>query len=106
MRNSLHINPKHFYKFFNSKRKVSDFPSIMRFGSRESCEPKEIADMFVDFFQSTYSRYSINGINYSYDIYKFNQFPRIFFTADEELNVLLPLKCSNSPGLDGVPPFI
>lgn len=54
---------KSFRNLLIQKGKVREFPSSMRFGGRELCGSKEIADMFADLFQSTYFRYSTNDVN-------------------------------------------
>ena len=107
MKNNFQKSPKSFYKFVNSKRKVRQFPSSMKLGCRESGDHLEIANLFADFFQNTYSKPSSNhNDNYAYNISRLNYFPQIILSEEEFLNGLLSLKSSNSPGPDGVPAYI
>jgi len=48
-------DPRQFYKFINAKWKSSALPSSVRLHSIEASTDPEIADLFAEFFQSTYS---------------------------------------------------
>jgi len=48
-------DPKQFYYFVNAKRKSSALPSSERLNSMEASTDSEIADLFAEFFQTTYS---------------------------------------------------
>jgi len=51
-------DPREFYNFVNAKRKSSALPSSVRLNSIEASTDPEIADLFAEFFQSTYSSVS------------------------------------------------
>lgn len=81
MRNDFLRNPKNFYEFVNSKRKVRE--SSMKLGCRESGDRLEIANMISEFFQNTYSKPSSNYYgNYAYNISRLNYFPQIILTEN------------------------
>jgi hypothetical protein len=50
----IKLNPKHFWKYFRSKREIEGYPSNMTYNNNKSTDAKEIADMFAAFFQSVY----------------------------------------------------
>ena len=98
-------NTKNFFKFVNSKRRAQKFPSSMKLGSKKSSDNLEIANLFADFFQSSYTQ----GISIGpCEIHttSLNHFPCIILTEDEVLNGLKTLRSSFSPGPDGVPTYI
>lgn len=104
IRNNLRNNPKSFYKFINSKRRSSDFPSVMKYENLESSDDKSISNMFADFFSSTYSSSVYNNNNtYPYTIpdSTFINIPSI--NQQTVLNGLNKLKLSFAAGPDGVP---
>jgi len=57
-------DPRQFYNFVNAKRKSSRLPSYLRLNSIEASTDPEIANLFAEFFQSTYS--SVSWSNSSY----------------------------------------
>jgi len=57
-------DPKKFYNFVNAKRKSSALPSSVRFNSMEASTDSEIADLFAEFFQTTYSSAAWSNSNY------------------------------------------
>lgn len=105
MRSILMKDPKRFYSFVNSKRKVAGYPSSMNYIDSESSDDSNIADMFTSFFRSSYSQEK-PPLNYPYTISSFNNIPNILLLEDEVLHGLKTLKHSNSPGPDGVPTSI
>ena len=74
----------------------------MKFGSTEATADSDIANMFADFFQNSYSTFTSTS-NYSFNINRLNFLPQILLTEEEVLNGLKTLKNSISPGPDGVP---
>ena len=105
IRLNLLNNPKCFFKFVNSKRRAQQFPSCMKLGSKESSDNSEIANLFADFFQSSYTQNAYSG-QYNFQIDKLNHFPRFCLTEDEVYSGLKALRSSFSPGPDGVPTYI
>lgn len=105
MKAKFRVNPKSFYSFVNSKRKISGFPTSMKFNNIELSDTAGISDLFADFFQGTYSLSSLSH-NYPYKLDAFNVISDFIITEDDVLKGLLNLKFSNSPGPDGVPSSI
>lgn len=105
MGRTLLKDPKRFFNFVNSKRKVVGYPRIMKFIDSESSDDTVISNMFANFFRKLYSP-SVNILNYPYNINTTHVIPDIILSEDEVLNGLLTLKHSNSPGPDGVPTAI
>lgn len=104
MRSQLKSNPKSFYKFINSKRRVSDYPKVLKFGSCSAYDNNQISNMFADFFATTYSKKACNRDSY----YPYNithsagiHFP--FISYENVLSNLLTIKSSYEPGPDGIP---
>jgi len=65
-------DPKQFYNFVNAKRKSSALPSSVRFNSMEASTDSEIADLFAEFFQTTYSSAAWSNSNYPNPLNKAN----------------------------------
>lgn len=104
MKLSFKTNPKSFYKFVNTKRKTTGYPTVMKFQDRESCDDEIISNMFSEFFSTTYSdtKYDTSDI-YPFPIVS-NQpinFPLI--NLSEVVRKLKKLKSSYISGPDGVP---
>jgi len=59
-----------FYNFVNAKRKSSALPSSVRLNSIEASTDLEIAALFTEFFQSTYSSDSWSNSNYPKPLYR------------------------------------
>lgn len=106
MRNKFRVNPKSFYGFVNSKRKVSGFPSSMNFEGVESSSVAGISDLFAEFFQGTYSVSSGLSSSYPYRLELFNIVSNVTINESEVFNGLVNLKFSHLPGPDGVPSSI
>lgn len=106
MKESFRVNPKSFYNFVNSKRKVSGFPASMKFEGVESSDKLGIANLFANFFQKTYSSDNALSSVYPYNIDVFNIVSDLTITSDEILKGLRNLKFSNCPGPDGIPSSI
>jgi len=49
------LDPKQFYNFVNTKRKSSSYPSSLKFENSAANTDQAIADLFAQFFQTTYS---------------------------------------------------
>lgn len=105
MKGTLMNDPKRFFGFVNSKRKVVGFPARMSFNGSESSNGADIAYMFASFFRNTYSQ-SISPPYYPYDISTVNGIPDFILSEEEVLVGLQTLRHSNSPGPDGVPSSI
>lgn len=106
MRAKLNSNPKQFFNFVNSKRKSNGLPSHLKFGDEESSTDNGMADLFAEFFQSTYTSSNPVTSNYPYAIQVYNFIPNISLSYDEVLNGLKSLEPNFSAGPDGVPASI
>jgi hypothetical protein len=98
-------DPKQFYNFVNLKRKSNSFPSSLFFGKNEASSDQAAADLFADFFQSTYSNklYTSSAHPYPYPINNFNTLFCPTINKTSLLNDLKSVKPVFSPGPDGVP---
>ena len=106
---NLNHNTKIFYSFINSKSQNSKsyFPKCMNFGDTCSSKPKDIANMFANFFKSVYNQdvidpnmtLGLSSVNNNIDLHD------IDISIDEVKNKLLSLKSSFNPGPDGIPSF-
>lgn len=106
MRLNLQRNPKSFYKFINSKRKTSAFPSQMSNESTVSSDPQVIANMFANYFEQSYTTISPDLNAYPYTINSYHIFNNIVLSENEVLDKLNTIKYSCLPGPDGVPSCI
>lgn len=62
MKRHIKCNPKSFFQFVNSKRKVSSFPRCMKYGSIECSDNAGISNLFAKFFQlSPYQHGFVKG---------------------------------------------
>jgi len=61
-------DPKQFYNFVNAKRKYSALPSSVRFNPMEASTDSDIADLFAEFFQTTFSSAAWSSPNYPYPL--------------------------------------
>ena len=69
IKRNFRLNPKSFYNFVNSKRRVSGYPPMMKYENNESSQDTKICDMFADFFSSSYSNKKFCKFsNYPYKI--------------------------------------
>lgn len=100
-------NPKSFFKFVNSKRKSTGFPSSMKFNQNESSDDAVISNLFADFFSTTYSNATYNdSADYPYTISS-NQSVSIQFIDVCNITMeLKKLKFSHNFGPDKIPSSI
>ena len=106
MRDRLNTNPRAFFSFVNSKRRSTGFPSYLKNGDNESSTDTGIANLFADFFQSTYTLSNPLTSDYPYAIQEFNFIPNIVLSYHEVWSGLKSLKPNFSAGPDGVPASI
>jgi len=88
-------DPRQFYNFVNAKRKSSALPSSVRFNPIEPSTHPEIADLFAEFFQSTYSSVSWSNSSYPNHLNRAN----CIFSLLSDLETITP---TYSPGPDGL----
>lgn len=96
-------NPKQFYSFVNSKRKCSGFPSSLFYGNKISSSDKDSAELFAEFFKSTFSSDISNLTYYPYCIHNSSSIRNPVIDYDSVFRSLSAVKAVYSPGPDGVP---
>ena len=103
--NNIQKNVKSFWAYLRSKRTVVGSPNEMNYAGVTSSNPKEIADMFADFFQSVYvagdcpTLYSVKNLPVtSVNLCK------IDVNIDVLFEKLINLDIHKSAGLDKIPP--
>lgn len=106
MKTRLNSDPKAFFNFVNSKRKVKGFPAALNYRGISKSSDHEIADLFADFFQSTYVNNSDSLLSYPYPFHSFDLMFDLSFSYSEVFTSLLSLKPSCRPGPDGVPAIV
>jgi len=97
------LDPKQFYNFVNTKRKSSSYPSSLKFENSAASTDQAIADLFAQFFQTTYSTSSPPDQSYPYVIPKSNFICCPVIRKSSLLLDLQRVKQVYSPGPDGVP---
>lgn len=65
MKNQILCDPIIFYNFVDSKRKIMDYPLVMRYENSEMSQDLEIANLFAKFFRKSYSTTSSDLYPYS-----------------------------------------
>lgn len=94
-------NPKNFWNFINSKRKLSTQPRCMKYNGHDVTDEQQICDHFADFFQSVYKIHpSNNNFNCQPSLNSFDV-PHISPLDIEKC--LKNVKSSFKPGPDNVP---
>lgn len=105
----LKTNPKLFWKFVNSKRKSDQFPNFMSFNGESTNDPLLIANLFKDFFASSYSANSfIVDESKFHHMHSCPELPlsSISYSDLQVKQYLDRLKQDASPGPDNVPEII
>lgn len=97
--------PKNFWDFINMKRKTSGFPSVMTLNNNSSNDSKTIANMFAEFFKTTFSNKSYDNSNYPYDISS-SDIADPIINQELVLQALYGLKVSFKAGPDSIPSYI
>lgn len=104
MKRQFKSNPKSFYKFVKSKRRSSEFPKSMKFGSSTAYDDSSISNLFAKFFSTTYCSKTYNQtVPYPYDISQSTLINISFISESTVLSHLKSIKNSFSPGPDGIP---
>lgn len=106
VKSRLNSDPKGFYNFVNSKRRVKGFPASLNFRGTGKSSDREIADLFASFFQSTYVESCDPLLTYPYRIQSFDLMFNVSFSYHEVYSALLALKPSSYAGPDGVPAIV
>uniref|UniRef100_A0A0A1X4N6 Probable RNA-directed DNA polymerase from transposon BS n=1 Tax=Zeugodacus cucurbitae TaxID=28588 RepID=A0A0A1X4N6_ZEUCU len=103
VKNNIIRNPKSFYGFVNSKRRISNFPSAMKYKSTMSCDNYIISNMFAEFFKSNYcSNYPMN-VPYHQVLCPSTVINTPIISETDVLNYLVTLKNSFKYGPDMIP---
>jgi len=96
-------DPKQFYNFVNAKRKSSALPSSVHFNLIGASTDSEIADLFAEIFQTTYSSAAWLNSNYPYPLNRANCIFTPAITESSLLRDLATTTSTYSPGPDGLP---
>jgi len=96
-------DPRQFYNFVNAKRKSSALPSSVRLNSIEASTDPEIADLFAEFFQSTYSSFSWSSSSYPNHLNRANCIFSPVITQSSLLSDLETITSTYFPGPNGLP---
>jgi len=95
--------PKQFYNFVNAKRKSSALHSAVRFNSMEAFTDSEVADLFSEFFQTTYNSAAWSNSNYTNRLNMANRIFTHVITESFLLRELATTTSTYSPGPGGLP---
>lgn len=106
VKSRLNSDPKGFYNFVNSKRKVKGYPASLNYRGTAKSSDCDIADLFASFFQSTYVDSCDPILSYPYRIQCFDLMFNLSFSYHEVYSALLALKPSTRAGPDGVPAIV
>ena len=106
---NIKSNPKNFFSYVKTKLKSNSFPSCMHFNDSEGKNPREISNLFADFFQSVYTSFSDSDRDTSY--FDYISVPAAFssinsISRDEIHKIISNLDGSKGPGPDGIPPVL
>lgn len=97
-------DPKSFYRFVNSKRNSSSYPTMVRHNGVEFSDDLSISNAFADFFASTYSDRKFDFDSpYPFDIRSANSFGLPMLDISTVLTDMRRLKKVYDAGPDGVP---
>lgn len=88
MKDQLLSDPKKFYEFINSKRRINGYPSLMYYDKYESSNASKISNLLASSFEKSYSKDDFLPNNCPYLIDSFDIFLRILF-SEEVLSALL-----------------
>ena len=106
VKSNIRRNPKLFYNFVNSKRKVTTYPTTMKMNGILYSNDADISNVFAGFFASTYSSKTINEMiipNHIQEVFPIN-IP--FLDSSLVLKNLKSIKICTNPGPDGIPSII
>lgn len=106
IKSNIKTNPKLFFKFVNSKRKVSSYPSTMKFNDTTHNNDAEIANIFAEFFSTTFSTNIHKKSTYPYKITSSSSIHIPSLDVSTVLNNIKSIKSSDKPGPDGIPSII
>lgn len=108
LESNIKANPKHFWTFFNSKRKSVGFPSVMHFSGETSSNPEKVVDMFANFFQNIYN--SSNSVNlddaYFDSLQSFANASSLVFEREEIYDALANLDANTKVDTLGFYPIV
>lgn len=103
MEADLRSNPKNFFKFVNDKRKTGGFPSTLKMGDKVANTPKDMADMFADFFSSVYSSEDCQRTANQFTPRNIIELPPLILSREGIELSLAKLSDSLNRGPDGLP---
>nr|AMS38367.1 hypothetical protein [Bactrocera tryoni] len=103
VKNNIIRNPKLFYGFVNSKRRISNFPSAMKYKSSMSSDNHTISNMFAEFFRSNYSPKSPQNVPHQHKLCPISVINAPTISEADVLNQLNMLEQSYNYGPDMIP---
>lgn len=110
MSENVQSNSKQFWQFVNSRRHTINNPKFLRYGNVSTCETKRQADLFADFFATTFKAASgINGVNDSLlddNTPSIAEALHIDNLSLDEFFIFQELEAKKGAGPDGVHPLI
>ena len=104
---NIKTNSKTFFNYTKEKMKGCNFPTQMNLGQRVGKTKEEISNLFADYFQDVYTRFSDQDRDYDYFSYIAESSSNILIrqlSVQEIYNALTNLNASKGPGPDGIPP--
>ncbi|XP_075158154.1 uncharacterized protein LOC142231432 [Haematobia irritans] len=99
-------NPKSFWLFFNSKRKLNGIPQTMTLGTTQASGKDKIAELFSVYFSSVYEIITSSHTSTSYleNVDAITDLGILQLTVSDVLHAIYELDVNTSPGLDLIPP--
>ena len=104
---SLIEDASHFWRYFNSRRKINSIPSTMVFNGQTRCDIHSICELFAEFFKSVYvEEQNQENIIESPMSSKFINIGHIQFESKHVLEALMNLDIKKGIGPDKVSPIL
>lgn len=107
LKQSFKKDPKQFWSYIDSKRKVKGFPKVMEFEDQSSDSNDGICELFASFFEGVYKTDNCQKNPEYTNINRFNITIDLPIVSPDDISSIADnLKNSCSPGPDDVPPII
>ncbi|XP_031639715.1 uncharacterized protein LOC116351714, partial [Contarinia nasturtii] len=105
IQSQIRLNPKHFWRFVNDRRKRSDIPATVEYNNETADTDTSKAELFADFFENQYTRSDIIDLNQLLDECGDVSFD-IDITEADVLNALQSINENKGAGPDGISPKV
>lgn len=108
IQNSLISDPKSFWSFVNTSKKIKGLPSAMNYESTVSTNPSDCCSLFKTFFSSVYTTDDSVNNESEFDLNIREHIPigNLRLTPEEVLYGLLHLNENKGVGPDNIPPIV